>query len=343
MHFLHAYCRLLKHREVSMARIMAVTSGKGGVGKSNFTLNVGICLAMMSHRVRILDADLGLANMDVLLGIRPNRTLEDVILGRFGIGEIIFKTDYNVELIPGSSGTQDMADLGREQLGDLVKQISSLSTSTDYLLVDTAAGISAGVISFLMAAPEVVVGVVPEPTSLTDAYAMIKVLKKNDYPGRISMFSSMVKNSSAGHNLYKKISSASQRFLDTHVEYLGSVYHDDKLSRAVTDQVPAVVRYPTSDIARCYRIIASTLLGQDSVEADHEKFWTRLITMLVRAPKHKAITAGPAADAQKNGELRSMLHKLLDEQRRTRELLERLVEMIEQHDMSIRPKPGSFV
>ena len=326
-----------------MARIMAVTSGKGGVGKSNFTLNVGICLAMMNHRVRILDADLGLANMDVLLGIRPNRTLEDVILGRLEIGEIVFRTDYHVELIPGCSGTQDMADLGREQLEGLVKQVSALSASSDYLLVDTASGISSSVISFLMAAPEVIVGVAPEPTSLTDAYAMIKVLKKNDYPGRISMFSSMVKNSSAGHNLYKKISSASQRFLDTHVEYLGSVYRDDKLSRAVTDQVPAVVRYPTSDIARCYRIIASTLLGQESVEADHDKFWTRLITMLVKAPKHKAVPAGPAPGAQKNGDLRDMLNKLLDEQRRTRELLERLVEKIEQNDISIRPKPGSFV
>jgi flagellar biosynthesis protein FlhG len=324
-----------------MARIIAVTSGKGGVGKSNFVLNVGICLAMMDQRVCILDADLGLANIDVLLGIRPNRTLEEVILGRSSVGDIIIKTDYNVELIPGSSGTQDMADLSREQIGELVKQVSAVSESADCLLVDTASGISTGVISFLLAAPEVIVGVNPEPTSLTDAYAMIKVLTKNDYQGRISMFSSMVKNSASGHTLYKKISSASQRFLDIHIEYLGSVYHDEKLSRAVTDQIPAVVRYPTSDISRCYRIIASTILGQGSVEVDHERFWTRLINMLMKAPKPKTMKAVSGNDVQKNGDLRGIIHDLLDEQRKTRVLLERLVERIEQHGACIRPKPGS--
>ncbi len=312
-----------------MARIIAVTSGKGGVGKSNFVLNVGICLAMMDHRVRILDADLGLANIDVLLGIRPERTLEDVILGRAGVGDIVFKTDFKVELIPGCSGTQEMADLSREQIGRLVRQVSKVSESIDYLLVDTASGISTGVISFLMAAPEVIVGVSPEPTSLTDAYAMIKVLKKNDYQGRISMFSSMVKNSASGHTLYKKISSAAQRFLDAHVEYLGSVYRDEKLSKAVNDQVPAVVRFPTSDIARCYRIIASTLLGQGSLEADQEKFWTRLITMLLKTPKPKAAKAAPTANSQNDGDMRRMIRDLLDEQRKTRALLERLVEKIE--------------
>lgn len=323
-----------------MARIIAVTSGKGGVGKSNFVLNVGICLAMMDHRVCILDADLGLANIDVLLGIRPQRTLEDVILGETGIGDIIIRTDYRVDLIPGCSGTQDIADLSRGRIEALVKQVSSISASSDYLLVDTASGISTGVISFLMAAPEVIIGVTPEPTSLTDAYAMIKVLRKNEYQGRISMFSSMVKNSSSGHNLYKKISSASQRFLDTHVEYLGSIYQDEKLSRAVSDQVPAVVRYPTSDISRCYRIIASTLLGQGAAEVDHERFWTRLITMILKSPKPRIAKSPSPADVQKNGDLRGMIRDLLDEQRRTRILLERLVEKIERQESGIRPKTG---
>jgi flagellar biosynthesis protein FlhG len=324
-----------------MSRVIAITSGKGGVGKSNFVLNVGICLAMMEHRVRILDADLGLANIDVLLGLRTERTLEDVVYSRADIRDIVLKTDYKVDLIPGCSGTQDMADLKKEQLEILVKKIVNISNDADFLLVDTASGISTGVISFLLASPEVIVGVGPEPTSITDAYAMIKVLKKNDYQGRISLFSSMVKNSSAGHTLYKKIASASQRFLDTHVEYLGSVYMDEKLSRAVSDQVPAVVRYPTSDISRCYRVIALTLLGQSPVDVDQEKFWSRLIAMITKASKPKTVQALPLKDGGGNGNIENTIHDILNEQRKTRMLLEKLVARIEQDISSANAKTGS--
>jgi flagellar biosynthesis protein FlhG len=324
-----------------MSRVIAITSGKGGVGKSNFVLNVGICLAMMEHRVLVLDADLGLANIDVLLGLRTEKTLEDVFYNRADVRDIILKTDYKVNLIPGCSGTQDMADLKKDQIETLVKRIISISDDSDFLLVDTASGISTGVISFLLASPEVIVGVGPEPTSITDAYAMIKVLKKNDYQGRISLFSSMVKNSSAGHVLYKKIASASQRFLDTHVEYLGSVYTDEKLSKAVSDQVPAVVRYPTSDISRCYRVIALTLLGQAPVEVNQEKFWTRLITMITKVPKPKISEALPFKEGSGNGNLEKTIHDILNEQRKTRILLEKLVARFEKDIASADTKTGS--
>lgn len=322
-----------------MSRVIAITSGKGGVGKSNFVLNVGICLAMMEHRVLILDADLGLANIDVLLGMRTERSLEDVVYNKADVRDIILKTDYKVDLIPGCSGTQDMADLKKEQIQTLVKKIVTLSNDTDFLLVDTASGISAGVVSFLLASPEVIVGVVPEPTSITDAYAMIKVLKKNEYQGRISLFSSMVKNSSAGHALYKKIASASQRFLDTPVEYLGSMYVDEKLSKAVSDQVPAVVRYPTSDISRCYRVIALTLLGQSPVEVDQEKFWSRLISMITKVSKPKIGQDLQLKEGGGNGSIESTIHDILNEQRKTRILLERLVAKIEQDITSAKAVP----
>lgn len=326
-----------------MPRVIAITSGKGGVGKSNFVLNVGICLAMMDNRVQLLDADLGLANIDVLLGIRTDRTIEDVVVRGTDPRNVIVKTDYRVELIPGSSGTQDMADLRKEQIEILAKKILTISADADFLLVDTASGISAGVISFLLASPEVIVGVSPEPTSLTDAYALIKVLRKNDFQGRISMFSSMVKNSTSGHALYKKICSASRRFLDTHVEFLGSVYRDEKLQKAVSDQVPAVVRYPTSDISRCYRVIASTLLGQGTLEADQQKFWARLITLLTKMPRPapmKAVSFN--GSGEKNGSLENTINDILHEQRKTRELLERLVQKIEK-DVSPGRKTGPSV
>jgi len=314
-----------------MTRVIAVTSGKGGVGKSNFVLNVAISLAAMDSSVLILDADLGLANLDVLLGVRPLRTIEDVILGRSNLNDIIVRTDYRIGLIPGASGTQDMADLGREEIERLLNSVREISRETDFLLIDTSSGISSAVVSFLMAVPEVVVGVADEPTSLTDAYALIKVLKRNGYDGRISMFASMVKNSTSGHNLYKKISSATQRFLDIQVDYLGSIYSDDKLVRAVSDQVPAVVRFPTSDIARCYRVIALTLLGQKGVSVDLDKFWSRLVNMIVKSAKPKVARAvsfnGEAHPPGKN--LEKTFLDILDEQRKTRLLLERLLSRIE--------------
>lgn len=323
-----------------MTRFIAVTSGKGGVGKSNFVLNVAIGLAAMESNVLILDADLGLANLDVLLGVRPHRTLEDVVLGRATLQEIIVRTEYRIGLIPGSSGTQDMANLDKDQVGKLLHAVGDATRDTDFLLIDTASGISTSVVSFLMAAPEVVVGVCDEPTSLTDAYALIKVLKRNGYEGRISMFASQVKNSTAGHTIYKKISSAAQKFLDFQVEFLGSVYTDEKLPRAVKDQVPAIVRYPTSDIARCYRVIALTLLGQKSVSADLEKLWSRLVAMIMKGSHPKTMRAVSFNGEASARAMEKTLQDILDEQRKARILLERLLTTIEEGALTSRIHKG---
>jgi MinD-like ATPase involved in chromosome partitioning or flagellar assembly len=233
-----------------------------------------------------------------------------------------------------------MADLKKEQVESLVEKIKIISADREFLLVDTASGISNGVVSFLLASPEVIVGVSPEPTSLTDAYALIKVLKKNEYQGRISMFSSMVSSSSNGLILHKKISSAAQRFLDTHVEYLGSVYQDEKLKKAVGDQVPAVGRYPTSDISRCYRVIALTLLGQEAGEIDQEKFWTRLISMITKMSRPKVMKAVSFNGDGRTESIETTIHSILDEQRRTRELLEKIFERIEKETLSTKTKSG---
>jgi len=314
-----------------MSRVIAITSGKGGVGKSNFVLNVGIALAMMDNRVQILDADLGLANLDVLLGIRPHKNIEDVVLRLASIKDIVINTDYKVDLIPGSSGTQDMADLSRNLIDNLVKETIEVSRDSDFLLVDTGSGVSSNVITFLMAVPEVVLGVSPEPTSLTDAYSLIKILSRSGYEGRISLFASMVKNSNSGQGIYKKISSAAQRFLDTQIGYMGSIYQDIKLKKAVSDQVPAIVRFPSSDVARCYRVVATTLLGQEGVDVDYEKFWSRLINMILMLPRPKTMKAIDFdEEASKNGSLEDTVNVILDEQRRTRLLLERLLVKMEE-------------
>ncbi|HPP79538.1 MAG TPA: MinD/ParA family protein [Deltaproteobacteria bacterium] len=312
-----------------MTRFIAVTSGKGGVGKSNFVLNVAVSLAAMEASVLVMDADLGLANLDVLLGVRPHRTLEDVVLGRCGLKDIVVRTDYRVGLIPGASGIQDMADLPKEAIGRIIGEVVDLTRDTDFLIVDTASGISTAVVSFLLAAPEIVVGISNEPTSLTDAYALVKVLKANGYQGRISVFASQVKGSAEGHAVYKKISNASQRFLETHVEFLGSVFFDDKLKRAVRDQVPVVARHPTSDVARCYRVIAITLLGQEQVGVDLEKFWSRLVSLVVKTRRPRTMRAVSFNGEAAQRSMEKTFLDILDEQRKTRMLLERLISTIE--------------
>ncbi len=320
-----------------MPRIVAVTSGKGGVGKSNFVLNVGIALAMMDCSVQILDADLGLANLDVLLGERPLRSLDDVVMGNARIEDIIIKTEYGVNLIPGSSGTQEMTNLSQPEIDKLVQSVAGVSGKADFLLVDTGAGISKSVISFLLAVPEVMVAVSPEPTSLTDAYALIKVLNKNGFSGRLTMFASSVKDSSEGRAIYKKIASAAQRFLNFQVEYSGCVVRDDKLGLAVSEQSPVIARYPSSEIARSYRVIATTLLGQEAEIFNEEKFWNRLVKMMLVAAKPKQQRVVPLQNRPRGG-VDGMLQAILDEQRRTRILLERIVFNLEKQQEKKQPE-----
>ncbi|MEA3221792.1 MAG: MinD/ParA family protein [Thermodesulfobacteriota bacterium] len=326
-----------------MPRVIAVTSGKGGVGKSNFVLNVGIALAMMDNKVQLLDADLGLANLDVLLGVRTDYSLEDVVMGQASIEDIILKTDYKVELIPGSSGMEYMADLPGERVNRLIKSVMNASKDADFLIVDTASGISSSVISFLMAVPEVIVGVNTEPTSLTDAYALIKVLKKNGFSGRISMFSSMAKDSSSGRLIYKKISSAAHRFLGSRVDYIGSVCTDAKLLKAVSAQVPVIVKFPTSDIARCYRGIATTLVGEKLPLVDFERFWERTIRIMLKKPRAKSYRAVSFNGESRVKELESAINGILSEQRRTRLLLERFMLKMEQAVAETEAQKGPVV
>ncbi len=322
-------------------RFIAVTSGKGGVGKSNFVLNVAVCLAAMDSSVLVMDADLGLANIDVLLGLRPKRDIEDVLAGRCRLRDIVVQTEYRFGLIPGASGSQDMADLDQQRIAGLMEDVRDLTRDTDFLLIDTASGISTGVVSFLLSSPEIVVGVSDEPTSLTDAYALIKVLKANGYTGRVSLFASQVKSSAEGHAVYRKIFSASQRFLDVPVEFLGSVPYDRKLQLAVKDQVPVSVRYPTSDVARCYRVLALALLGQEAVGVDLERFWTRLVTLVTKARKPRTMRAVSFNGVSDTASLEKTFQDILSEQRKTRLLLERLVSSMEAVTLDPTTRKGS--
>ena len=237
-------------------RVIAVTSGKGGVGKTNVSVNLSAALAAAGERVLLMDADLGLANVDVLLGLSPEFDLQHVINGEKSLDEVVIPGPAGFQLIPASSGVEHMAELTTLQQASLITAFSELKTPIDTLIVDTAAGISGSVVSFAKACQEVIVVVCDEPTSLTDAYALIKVMSTRHGVSRFQMLANMVKDENQGLLLYDKLLNTCDRFLNVGLGYLGAMPFDDQLRAAVKAQQPVVSAYPRSRAAKAMARIA---------------------------------------------------------------------------------------
>ena len=231
-------------------RVIAVTSGKGGVGKTNISVNLAASLSLAGQRVMLMDADLGLANVDVLLGLEPHFDLQHVISGEKTLDEIIVQGPLGIHVVPASSGVEKMADLTSVEHASLISAFSELKQPIDVLIVDTAAGIADGVVSFAKACQEVIVVVRDEPTSLTDAYALIKVLSMRHGIKQFQILANMVKDESQGLNLYEKLLNTTDRFLEVGLKYLGAVPFDEQLRQSVRAQKPVVEAYPRSPASK---------------------------------------------------------------------------------------------
>ena len=231
-------------------RVIAVTSGKGGVGKTNISVNLAASLSLAGQRVMLMDADLGLANVDVLLGLEPHFDLQHVISGEKSLDEIIVQGPLGIHVVPASSGVEKMAELTSVEHASLIAAFSELKQPIDVLIVDTAAGIADGVVSFAKACQEVIVVVCDEPTSLTDAYALIKVLSMRHGIKQFQILANMVKDESQGLNLYEKLLNTTDRFLEVGLKYLGAVPFDEQLRQSVQAQKPVVEAYPRSPASK---------------------------------------------------------------------------------------------
>jgi flagellar biosynthesis protein FlhG len=234
------------------ACVIGVTGGKGGVGKSNVAVNLGVALARAQRRVLLLDADLGLANVDVLLGLRPRQTLEDVLAMRASLDDVLLDGPLGLGIVPASSGVARMACLGAREHAGLIGAFSALESRIDTLIVDTAAGISDTVVRFLSAVQHVLVVVCDEPTSITDGYALIKVLNQEHGIERVHVLANMVRGAQEGERLFATLQKVTARFLDVALYYAGAIPFDDSVRRAVRRQRAVCEAYPASPASRAF-------------------------------------------------------------------------------------------
>ena len=237
-------------------QVVAITGGKGGVGKTNVSVNLGLALTQLGRRVTLLDADLGLANVDVLLGLKPRHTLKDVLDASCSMRDVVVNGPLGLKVVPAASGLQEMVKLGPREHAGLISAFSEIAHNMDVLLIDTAAGISDEVVNFLCAAQEVVVVVCNEPTSVTDAYALIKILNQQYGITKVRVVSNMVRDAQDGDAVYNKLQNVTDRFLDIALLYAGWVPLDDQLRKAVQKQKAVLELYPNSKSADSFRQIA---------------------------------------------------------------------------------------
>ncbi len=268
-----------------MTRTITITSGKGGVGKTNISVNLALHLATLGHRTCLFDADLGLANINILFGLNPEYDLEDVILNRRTLQDIIIRDYKGIDIIPGSSGTEKMANLEDDQVDHLIRSFSELD-GYDFLLFDTSAGISRNVIAFCLASSEVVLIITPEPTSLTDAYALLKILSLNGFKGTAKIVVNQCKSIPIAKFVYNKFKETVRKYLPLNVMPLGIVVHDKKVVEAVTTQQALVLLYPESNASKCIKNITKHLLEnkpKDLEASGMASFWTRCL-QLIKSP-----------------------------------------------------------
>ncbi|MCI8644845.1 MAG: MinD/ParA family protein [Lachnospiraceae bacterium] len=273
-------------QQKNLARVITVTSGKGGVGKSSISVNLAIELARMGKRVLIMDVDFGLANIEVMLGIRPEYNLADMMFRGKSLADIVIKGPEGIGFISGGSGIHELTSLTREQIVNLTMRLVELDEMADIVIIDTGAGIADAVLEFVSASTEVLLVATPEPTSITDAYALLKTLyRKSEFSAentRIKVIANRVTAQNEGRELFEKINLVVKKFLKFGMEYLGDIPQDEQVSKAIIRQKPVVLSAPDSGAGKALRKLATKLAGASVPPPDERKGIAQLFGNLIR-------------------------------------------------------------
>ena len=246
----------LRRMNKQMVKVISVTGGKGGVGKTNVTLNLAMSLAQLGKRVLVLDADLGLANCDVMLGLRVEKNLSHVLSGEVELDDIIIDGPFGIKIIPATSGSQNMTELAPAEHAGLIRAFSELKTPVDVLLVDTAAGISDMVLSFSRASQDVMVVVCDEPSSITDAYALMKILSRDHGVEKFKIVANMVRSLKEGQELFSKLTRVTDRFLDVSLELVAIIPYDENVRKAARKQKAFMDVFPRTPASMAIKSLA---------------------------------------------------------------------------------------
>jgi len=262
---------------------IAITSGKGGVGKTSLATNLAIAFARRGRRVLLVDGDLAMANVDLMLGVVPQKNLGDVVFGRAAIEEVVLTTADGVRVLPSGSGVEELADLDDFRRERLLRELSKLEAEADLILLDTGSGVGRQTIHFARAADRTVIVTTPEPTAFSDAYATLKVLSRGRLRGRPGVVVNMAATPEEGRETERRIRVVAERFLRLKPEYLGHVLLDASMGKAVRRQQPVVKAFPRSPAAACIEELASRLLGDaeppEPLEASPDGYFLKVANL----------------------------------------------------------------
>ncbi|MBW1708861.1 MAG: MinD/ParA family protein [Deltaproteobacteria bacterium] len=276
-----AEARRTLETESSPVRAISITSGKGGVGKTNITANLAIALAQQGQEVLVWDADLGLANIDVLLGLNALYNINHLLNGEKTLEEIIIEGPKGIKIMPASSGVQEMANLGEGQKMRLLNELDHYRAKLDFLLIDTGAGISANVMYFNMAAQERIIVVTPEPTSITDAYALIKVMTTKYNAKKFRILVNLVENSREAKDVFTLLGAVADKYLGSiSLDYLGFIPTDEYIPKSVLKQQPVLDLYPSAECSKYFKNLAKQLLNTPTgggLDGNIKFLWKRLL------------------------------------------------------------------